>query len=129
MIQINLIENKFYSESYEAELNMERIQDEERWRMQSEEADLAEEKRQAEFEATFVGPPVPDPKFWMTVQMLGSGYAAVMMWKNEEDLKYPFDEPYETGIGRYKNYKSAWYEARSWAESEEIPLTAAFHDV
>lgn len=67
--------------------------------------------------------------YWIDVELLGSGYAAVMYWTNtEDDPEHPFVEPYATGHGRYKTYRSAWLEARSWAEAEGIPLRAEDRD-
>jgi hypothetical protein len=64
----------------------------------------------------------PGQKF-MTVQKLGSGWAAVLMWLNNED--YPgetFFEPWETGIGRYATREEALLEAREWAYDETLAL-------
>lgn len=53
----------------------------------------------------------------VTVTSGMSGYFAVLIWWNPEG----FAEPYNTGIGRYKNIGSAIAEAKDWAKSEEIP--------
>lgn len=51
-----------------------------------------------------------------------SGYFAVLLWTNKEDLPQPFTEPYDTGIGRYKNSKDAAREALEWARLENLPI-------
>ena len=49
------------------------------------------------------------------VAQLGSGWAAVMIIKDENGL-----DCQQTGIGRYKTRTGAENEARSWAEAEEL---------
>ena len=62
-------------------------------------------------------------KRWIVVQELGSGWAAVCFWLNDED--YPgesFPEPYVTGEGRYATRTEAERDARVWADAEGIPF-------
>lgn len=59
----------------------------------------------------------------MTVQQLGSGWAAVLMWMNTEEADLgPFWEPWALGNGRYATWDEAAAEARSWAQDGDIPL-------
>lgn len=62
----------------------------------------------------------------LTVRLLGSGWAAVMMWFNmEEDFLDEGDgfwEPLDTGIGRYATREEAVAEATRWAEDEELEV-------
>lgn len=70
---------------------------------------------------------IPPGGHIMTVQMLGSGWAAVDMWLNNEHTDIPdmdFWEPWQSGIGRYPTKNEALQEAIQWAESEEMPLDA-----
>lgn len=55
------------------------------------------------------------PRFWIEVMKLGSGWAAVMLWNGDG-----YQEPWETGDGRYGEPEPAISEARGWAEAEEI---------
>lgn len=64
---------------------------------------------------------------FLTVQLLGSGYAAVEMWINNEEADLgPFPEPYNTGFGRYDNKEDAYREMRDWAESDGIPVLDSY---
>lgn len=49
-----------------------------------------------------------------------SGHFAVLIWWNPEHGG--FEEPYQTGIGRYETKAEAEQEARQWSESDEIEL-------
>jgi hypothetical protein len=63
---------------------------------------------------------------FVTVQLLGSGYAAVMMWLNTEDIPGEvFWEPWQTGIGRYLTAEEAEREALDWAWGEDSAFIAA----
>lgn len=56
-------------------------------------------------------------KFFFTTAEGISGYFAVLMWLNEEELDIgPFWEPYDTGFGRYATREEAVEEAKHWAE-------------
>jgi len=58
---------------------------------------------------------------YITVSLLGSGYAAVhMVLVHNEDDEYW--DVQQTGIGRYKYREDAEIEARIWARNEEIRL-------
>lgn len=57
---------------------------------------------------------------FITVQLLGSGYAAVEL-AEYEDMEWNLDVV-NTGLGRYRTIEQAGREARSWAEAEELPL-------
>lgn len=57
----------------------------------------------------------------ITVQLLGSGYAAVHMVKVKDDHGEYWDVQ-QTGIGRYKTRAEAEREARSWSKSDCIQL-------
>ena len=59
----------------------------------------------------------------ITVQLLGSGYAAVYL-ADYEDMGWATDVV-QTGVGRYRTWKEAEAEARSWSESDGIPLRLA----
>ena len=66
--------------------------------------------------------PAPGDK-WVTVTEGMSGYFAVIMWMNNEDAKYPFPEPWDTGYGRYQYRENAMMEAEEIAEMEGLPYT------
>jgi hypothetical protein len=74
-------------------------------------------------------PEAEDPKPYITVTKLGSGWAAIHLWWNtqEPDLA-PFWEPYQTGLGRYATQELAEVEAREWAEAEELEYKAPQED-
>ena len=55
-------------------------------------------------------------KNFITVTQGMSGWFAVHMWLNEEDLEMPFWEPYDTGMGRYATREEAVVEAKEWAD-------------
>ncbi len=57
---------------------------------------------------------------YITVTLGMSGYFAVMIWLNKENPEMPFEEPYQTGIGRYRTREKAEIEAKSWAAAEEL---------
>lgn len=60
---------------------------------------------------------------YLTVQLLGSGWAAVEMWQNGEEIPGEvFPEPWQTGLGRYRDRFEAEAEALRWSESDEIPV-------
>lgn len=59
---------------------------------------------------------------WMTVQLLGSGWAAVEMWLNNTNALRPFPEPYATGTGRFATKNSAIHEATTLANKNRIRL-------
>lgn len=58
---------------------------------------------------------------WLDVTQLGSGWAAVEMWLNNEDADH-FQETYQTGIGRYATMEEAVTEMMRWAESDDLPI-------
>jgi hypothetical protein len=65
------------------------------------------------------GAATEDKTSFITVQLLGSGYAAIhWSWYAEDDMW----DVTQTGIGRYKTYAEAEEEARIWSESDEIRL-------
>ena len=55
---------------------------------------------------------------YITVTPGMSGHFAVMVWWNPE--LGGFEEPYVTGIGRYKSSAGAIREAKTWAKGEGI---------
>lgn len=55
---------------------------------------------------------------YITVTMGMSGHFAVMIWWNPE--LGGFEEPWDTGIGRYSKIEKAIAEAKSWAKDEDI---------
>jgi hypothetical protein len=55
----------------------------------------------------------------ITVMLLGSGYAAVML-ADYEDMDWNTDVV-STGIGRYRTREEAEQDAKSWAKAVEIP--------
>lgn len=57
-------------------------------------------------------------EMWITVTSGMSGYFAVQMWRNPD--MGGFDEPWDTGFGRYKTRAEAEVEAREWAAAEEL---------
>jgi len=57
----------------------------------------------------------------MTVQRLGSGYAAVHMVLVKDGIGEYWDVQ-QTGIGRYATRQEAEREAIDWSKSDEIPL-------
>lgn len=58
----------------------------------------------------------------ITVQLLGSGFAAVMLVDvDDQDGLGKYTDVQDTGIGRYKTREEAVREAKSWAEAEELP--------
>lgn len=59
---------------------------------------------------------------YITVELLGSGYAAVCYGLNTVDLPEPFWEPYDSGMQRYQTQEEAEEEAEDWAKSEGFPL-------
>ncbi len=71
--------------------------------------------------------PKPGEHF-MTVQELGSGWAAVEMWINNEHAEGlfgggplpDFPEPYDTGIGRYATENEAREEAEFLARDNNF---------
>lgn len=63
----------------------------------------------------------PDRNKFITCVELGSGWAAVMFWWNNEDIPgHGFWEPWDTGIGRYSDEFSAEIEGRFWGRSEDV---------
>ena len=60
---------------------------------------------------------------YLTVQHLGSGWAAVEMWLNNEEPELGvFPEPWNTGFGRYARREQALAECLIWSEADEIPV-------
>lgn len=55
------------------------------------------------------------PRYWITTSQGMSGFFAVMMWDGGG-----FDEPWQTGDGRYRDHEQAKREARDWAEAEDL---------
>lgn len=55
---------------------------------------------------------------YITTTSGGSGFFAVMIWLNPD--MGGFEEPWQTGIGRYKSSAQAAIEAREWAAAEEL---------
>lgn len=65
----------------------------------------------------------------ITVQLLGSGWAAVhtvLVFETGSD-KPPYWDIQNTGVGRYKTREEALTEARMWSQSDEIPLAKDLH--
>lgn len=58
----------------------------------------------------------------ITVQLLGSGYAAVHMVLVADDELGEYWDVQQTGIGRYATHAEAEREAISWSKSDEIPM-------
>lgn len=61
----------------------------------------------------------PEGYPFITVTSGIAGYFAVMIWRNPE--LGGFDEPWDTGIGRYKKRERAVIEAQSWVKEGGIP--------
>lgn len=60
---------------------------------------------------------------FITVQKLGSGWAAVEMWLNNKDhAPDSFPEPWNTGFVRSAHREIALAEAVEWAVDEDLPL-------
>lgn len=59
-------------------------------------------------------------KRYITISKGMAGYFAVLVWWNDEDPKFGFWEPYDTGVGRYQNPQAAIDEAKEWAVSENL---------
>lgn len=59
--------------------------------------------------------------FRIDVQLLGSGYAAVLM-VDVTDKHGTYTDVQQTGIGRYKTHAEAVKEAKDWAAAEDYPL-------
>lgn len=57
----------------------------------------------------------------ITVKLLGSGYAAVLL-VDVTDSKGTYTDIQQAGIGRYKDYEGAKREAIDWSKSDEIRL-------
>lgn len=63
---------------------------------------------------------------FITTQLLGSGWTAVMYWLNTEDFPTsPFWEPWTTGVGRYTTEGEAEEEAMSWAFADDVEYIVA----
>jgi hypothetical protein len=56
----------------------------------------------------------------ITVQLLGSGYAAAMLVDVTDDIG-TYTDIQDTGIGRYRKREQAVIEAKDWSRDEEIP--------
>ena len=56
----------------------------------------------------------------ITVQLLGSGYAAIMLVDVTDEKLGTYTDVQQTGIGRYKTRGEAEREAKQWARSEEM---------
>jgi len=57
----------------------------------------------------------------ITVQLLGSGYAAVCLVDvRPEGAVNSYTDVQQTGAGRYRTYEEAAIEARQWAEAEGL---------
>ena len=56
-------------------------------------------------------------KRYITTSHGMAGHFAIMVWWNNE-TKYGFWEPYDTGMGRYATIEGAIAEAREWALEE-----------
>ena len=61
---------------------------------------------------------------YITVTSGMAGYFAVQIWWNNEDPKMAFWEPYDTGLGRYREIEMAIEEAKEWAEAEGLRYVA-----
>lgn len=62
------------------------------------------------------------PKEFVTTQLAISGYMAVHVWTNCEDIEGEcFLEPFNTGFGRYENKEHAIKEAKQIAEDLNLP--------
>ena len=56
---------------------------------------------------------------FLTVSKLGSGWAAVEMWMNDEEPDLGvFPEPYQTGNGRYSTEEKARQEMLDWQKAD-----------
>jgi hypothetical protein len=72
-------------------------------------------------EQQFKAPDFKPGERWMTVQRLGSGWAAVVMWMNNKDIPGEvFPEPWDTGLLRYDTEAEATIAAQIWARDQEI---------
>lgn len=58
---------------------------------------------------------------YITVSRGIGGYYSVMIWWNPEG----FEEPYQTGIGRFKTSDMAIVDGKFWARAEGIPFRYA----
>lgn len=56
---------------------------------------------------------------YITITSGMSGYFAVMIWWNP--ALGGFEEPFQTGVGRYKSLRDAVREAKSWSKDEGLP--------
>ena len=63
-------------------------------------------------------------KEFITVTEGMSGFFAVHMWFNTEDLDFGFWEPYDTGMGRYATHEEAMVEALAWSDETGIEYRA-----
>lgn len=61
---------------------------------------------------------------WLTVQKLGSGWAVIEYWMNNERTEVPedFPEPWTTGISRYATEAEAMVEAHQWSNNMQLPF-------
>jgi len=66
-------------------------------------------------EAPIDGQAKREPVFYIQAMTLGSGWAAVMIWDG-----MGFEEPWETGMGRYGEPEPAEAEAKNWAAAEGV---------
>jgi hypothetical protein len=63
--------------------------------------------------------------YWTTTSGV-SGFFAVMIWLNDQEPGLgPFEEPYDTGYGRYATVEEAAQEATANAQAMELPYYAA----
>ncbi len=58
----------------------------------------------------------------MTVQQLGSGWAAVLMVTVTRSDNSKYQDVQDTGFGRYATREEAMTEAKQWAESNNYPI-------
>ena len=58
-------------------------------------------------------------KDFITVTQGMSGFFAVHMWLNEEDLEAPFWEPYQRSFRTHPTREEAIVEAKQWAKDCE----------
>jgi hypothetical protein len=72
-------------------------------------------------------PVISKPAPYVTITSGMRGYFAVLMWWNDEGddgVKLPagqgFWEPWQSGIGSYRNEAGAILEARQWAQAEGL---------
>lgn len=65
-------------------------------------------------------------KKWIRPMQLGSGWAAVMMWINNQDFidtdMDNFPEPWDTHFNRFATKEEAVEACKQWGQAEEVPV-------